>query len=988
MPLRLALHKVVGGTWGETTIIGGSVKREFSAESAAGRGSGERFVGRKQTLEALSELLHESAGGRSAAYIEGESGVGKTRLLEVHAEAACEAGFRVLWGRPQQFAEHFPYLAFLQILSQLHGVDGSEHQVGGKPLSRYASSEWASLAVDTRAARTRFILDVCETIVAQAASTPTLILVDDLQWADIASLLLISSLLDTQSRGLVLVCAARPDDSERPDIRGLLRTIHAGSKGFNLGGLEMSELDDFVTELLGRGKLSAAEVSALHAWTNGNPLFIKELLAHLDSNGLLADHGLDEALRRSDMPNGVSTAVRARVEGLGTRVRRTLAAAAVIGDEFNQADVALVLADTIDRVAGQFATALELGLLGVTGDLGRERLRFRHPLFRKALYDLQAPSEQQALHHRITQVAGQGLMELSEEELAIHHAASSSLGVSEEAVGHCRAAATHAEGLLAFESAARFWEMGLGCSDRTDELQSADLLKRQGWALWAANSWNRGEEVWTEAVQLYERLGETDEVGELALALGDMLRWRQDVKPSEEWLERALVNLARASPNRARALALLGSIYSLRDASENGLALLREAVTATDEAGVSDARIDFWLSYGLQRAGDRERGVAVAKRGLRSAELAEDVHGTVMLAGELARIELTDLRPAAAEPYVSKMQSLADQADTTALMMILQTQVYHLGYAGSWQRVAEFCESMMGRVRLAGSYQVATARVFWAEAQAAMGECDVAVAALEDALPHLERMQDVCRIHIARVLASSGDGAKSIRDVEYYLEAALQPGSVRSGMPVLADAAAGLGAPELWQPAYDLLAKETGVISLVFSPTSVSRVRGRLATRLKQWTDAVDHFEAAAAHLTEGGAIWELLRTYQDYAVMRRARGRRGDSGKADTLDMIAAQILNRTELAEPPVGVPYATELQANEYGLSGREVEVLQLVARGLRNKEIAEELTLSRHTVERHLENIYSKMGAKGRADAVIRAAEASIIVGGTERLDRVR
>ena len=119
------------------------------------------------------------------------------------------------------------------------------------------------------------------------------------------------------------------------------------------------------------------------------------------------------------------------------------------------------------------------------------------------------------------------------------------------------------------------------------------------------------------------------------------------------------------------------------------------------------------------------------------------------------------------------------------------------------------------------------------------------------------------------------------------------------------------------------------------------------------------------------------MRTYQDYALMRRARGRRGDSGKAETLEMKAARLLEGTGLGATPTHVPYVTELRGNEYGLSGREVEVLQLVARGLRNKEIAEELSLSPHTVERHLENIYGKMDAKGRADAVIRAVESGVL-----------
>ena len=925
-------------------------------------------------LASLSDLLSRSKERNQAAYIVGEPGVGKTRLLEVLAEAAREADFQVVWGRPQQYAEDFPYLAFLQITNQLQGSSGPN---GSGPLPEVATTEWASLSVDTRAARTRFILDIANSVARGTEASPTLIVMDDLQWADIASLLLVSNLLDLPGHGLFFVCLSRPEDSSRPEVQGLLKAIRAGSRVFELTGLDQEELHELTLSLLGAGTLSEAEVESLWGWTNGNPLFAKTLVAHLKETGLLEEHGIDEALRRSDMPSGATEAIRARIEDIGPRIRHGLSVAAVLGDEFDRVVLADILDESEDSVAGQLRVACERDIIVAATGLRDDRLRFRHPLYRKTLYELLPPSERRGVHMRIAQLAAKGGLQLSLEELATHHAWSNRSGANEEAARHCQAAARHAEGLLAYESAARFWEMALDCVDRADKTARADLLKRQGWALWAASSWKRGEEAWRAAIQLYEGLGEHTEVAELALAIGDMLRWRQDLTSSETWLKRALDGLPGASQGRARALALLGSIYCIRGASEDGLPLLREAATATDEAGVSDARIDFWLSYGLRRAGDRQRGVAVAKRGLMHAERNEDVHGTIMLASELARTELTDLRLSAAESYISKMESLVDKADTTALMMTLEVQAYQLGYVGKWSRLVQLCEAMMGRVRLAGSYQVATARVFWAEAQAALGRRDIAVSGMQEALPHLENMQNMCRIHIARVLADSGEGAGSIQAVEGYLDTALQSGSVRSGIAVLADTAAALEPPEFWQPAYDLLAKEPGAISLVFSPTSVSRVRGRLATRLKKWTDAVDHFEAATAHLTEGGAMWELMRTYQDYAVMRRARGRRGDSRKAETLDLKAAQLLEATGLGATPMHVPYVTELRANEYGLSGREVEVLQLVARGLRNKEIAEELCLSPHTVERHLENIYGKMDAKGRADAVIRAVESGVL-----------
>lgn len=977
MPLRPASHKVFGGTWGGTTIIGGTAKKELTASEgralATSNSSGDQFVGRGEVLASLSELLTSSKESNQAAYIVGEAGVGKTRLVEVVAEAAREANFRVIWGRPQQYAEDFPYLAFLQITNQLKGGSGSN---GSTLLPEAATTEWASLSVDTRAARTRFILNIANAVIQQAEANPTMIVMDDLQWADIASLLLLSNLLDLPGRGLFFVCLSRPENASRPQVEGLLKAIRAGSRVFELAGLDQVELHELTATILGEGVLSESEVASLWGWTNGNPLFVKTLVAHLKETGLLEEHGLDEALRRSDMPSGASQAIRARIEDLGPRIRHVLSVAAVLGDEFDRAALADILEEAEDSVAGQLGVACERDIIAADSGLRDDRLRFRHPLYRKTLYELLPPSERRGVHKRIAQLAADGRLQLSPEELATH-AWSKTSGVNEDAARHCQAAARHAEGLLAYESAARFWEMALDCVDLYDASARAEVLKRQGWALWAANSWKRCEEVWCEAIALYEVLDESLEIAKLSQAIGDMMRWRQDATGAEQWTKRALLGLPKDSLDRARALAILGSVQSQRGPATEGLSTLQEAIRATDAVGSSDPRIDFWLSYGLRRAGDSVMARKIAERGLLQAESANDSHGTVMLAGTLARTELAGLNPAAAGAYISRMNAAAGHADTASILMLLEVQAYYLGYVGDWLRLTELCETTMAKLRLAGSYQVASARVLWAEAQFALSRWDLAAETMRGALPHLAEMQDMCRIHIARVLASSGNGAGAIQAVEGFLETALQSDGVRSGMAVVADAAAALEPPELWQPAYDLLAKEPGAIAFVYSPTSVSRVRGRLATRLKKWTDAVDHFDAATAHLAEGGATWELMRTYQDYAVMRRARGRRGDSGKAEALEMKAAQLLESTGLGATPTHVPYVTELRGNEYGLTGREVEVLQLVARGLRNKEIAEELSLSPHTVERHLENIYGKMDATGRADAVIRAVESGVL-----------
>lgn len=898
--------------------------------------------------------------------------MGKTRLVEVLAHAAQEAGLRVVWGRPQQYAEDFPYLCFLQIASELE----APNRHGSDPVLAETSDEWASLAVDARSARTSYVLQVAESIVEQARSGPLMLVVDDVQWADLASLLLLSALLDTSGHGLFLVCLSRPDGSFRREARGLVKSIQSRCHKLELRGLMVGETHEFSNKLLGRGTLSEAEAEVLCSRTGGNPLFLRALLQHLKDSDLLAQHGVEEALERSDIPTVLSDAVDLAINDLGSDVRHVLSAAAVLGQEFESQVLAALVDQPEDRVAGLLRAARQTGIISSNGNLRSERIRFGHPLYRQRLYEMQAPNERRRLHGRVIEIAEQSTLDLSEAELATHHTRSRPPGANVKAVAHCRAAAVRAERLFAYESAARFWEMALDCVERSDKPSRAEFYKRQGWALWAGNSWKRSEGAWRKAIDVYEALGNTTEVAELALAIGDMMRWRQHLAPSEEWIRKALPDLPEHSSSRARALSLLGSIQCLRGSPEEGLKTLQEAVRAT-EAGNSDARIDFWLSYGLRRAGDPATANAVAERGLHQAEAAGDTHSTIMLSAALARTELIELRPDLAEPYLARLERHADQADTAALLVVLQTRALRMGYAGEWEPLSELCNATRASLRLAGGYQLASVNVFWAEAEFAQGNWRGAVRALKEALPALEEMQDLCRVHLARILAASGEGAQALDHVRTYLNLALKPGLARSGVAVMADAAAAIDDSSLWEPAYELALKEPGHLTFVYSPTSVDRVRGRLAARLKKWDDSTSHFENAIEHLSAGGAVWELLRTYQDFAVMRRVRGRRGDAAKADALEIRAERTAQESLVSIPQAGAPYAARSSGNMYGLTSREVEVLQLVAAGLRNKEVADRLSISPHTVERHLENIYSKMDVRGRVEAVTRAAEGGVL-----------
>lgn len=932
------------------------------------------FIGRSASLSVLRELLSDSPGSTRAAYVEGEAGIGKSRLTQVFAEEARDRGVLVARGRCYEQLTDVPFFPWQAVLKQLrlHRLTAEIRQRGLASSRRFG--EWASLSADAQTQRAEFILRFSEAIVRKATRQAVVIVLEDVLWADVNSLLLINSLLDSPNGGLLLLCTARteaPDDVAR---RSALHAVRERSRPIHLEGLNQDETRELMTAISAL-PYAGDDARVLWSLSRGNPLFIRELLFHLRQTELLARHTVEDALHRMRVPDKLSQLIDLRLGDLSAGVRRVLSAAAVVGTDFDAAALSKILNRDREAVAQILESACARRIVEPSDDLARSRFTFAHPLFRRQLEERLPPSIRSSLHQRIADAADRGEVRLTVNERALHHAMGSRARQGKEAVEHCRAAAEQAETLYAYETAARSWELALACSGDRQDRNRADLLSRYGWALWAAHMWERAERVWAEAADLYESLGASEQLGLLALAIGDMRRWRQDLAGSKLWLERGLQHLPADSANRARALALLGTIRCLQGEPADALRLLNQALRLRAAHRIPDAQLAFWLSEGFRRVGRTARALAVARRGLEEAQ-HRDPTGTVLLAATLSHMELTALRLPAARRYAAIVESATERVDAAALAIALQCQAFLLGYLGQWPRVSQLCEHWMVRVRLAGRYQVANARFLWAEAQFAQGHLEDARAQMERALPDLESMRPVCGVHLARVLTQVGERGEARKLVSSYAALLRDSQVPRSGRAVVGEAASELDDPALWATCYELLATEEAPLVLAYAPTSVQRVLGRLATRLRLWPQAIEHFETAVEQLARGGALWELRKTYLDYAAMRHARRRRGDGGKAGALELQARPLSDRLGVSHS-LQDPTRPAGSANRFGLSERELDVLRLVAAGLRNQEIAGQLTLSPHTVERHLENIYGKMSVGSRTEAVLMAIQDGLL-----------
>ncbi len=345
--------------------------------------TGRDPFGRAAEIDHLRGLVRELAAGRgNAVWISGEPGIGKTDLL-THAFAdAAKSGCQVAWGAADQLGSRVP----LQVLSRALGLETASR----RPRSPVAEP---AVAEDQIVAAVR----------AACASAPLILIVDDMQWADSATVRVWERLLALVSRlPLLLVAAARPE--ARP---AALRRLVAERqrRPLDLGPLAPAELDRVVTALVGTPP--GPNLRTLVARSGGNPLYARELVAALLQRDVIAvadgqaDIGPDVTV---DPPQSLLAAVHATLDLLAPETREVLRLAALLGSEFSVSEVVAVTGRSAFDLVGALEEALSASVLVDSGT----DLAFRHPFLREALVGSVPAALRAGLHRHAAEVLAAG----------------------------------------------------------------------------------------------------------------------------------------------------------------------------------------------------------------------------------------------------------------------------------------------------------------------------------------------------------------------------------------------------------------------------------------------------------------------------------------------------------------------------------------------------------------------------------------------------
>jgi len=346
------------------------------------------LVGRESELALLSGLMKQAAQGHGGAVlIEGEPGIGKSALVRAAVAEAPEAGCQVFWGAGDELGQELPLLPFLDGLRVREpSADPRRMTIVGLLRGEVAADRGA----DVPAVLAEQLLAL---VTEQCAVRPVVLVIDDLQWADPASVTLWDRLARSAGQvPLLLVGMTRPAPG-RIDGPELRRMVAAGSH-LRLDRLAGPAVADLVAELAGgqpdEGLLRLADGAA------GNPLYVTELLAALTRNSMVAVTGAGVArLSAGPVPGSLSAAIANRLGFVTGPVREVLRAAALFGTEFALPDLAVVLGRETADLAPLIDQACAVGVLATSG----RGLGFRHPLIRAALYE-EMPAAVRAAWHR------------------------------------------------------------------------------------------------------------------------------------------------------------------------------------------------------------------------------------------------------------------------------------------------------------------------------------------------------------------------------------------------------------------------------------------------------------------------------------------------------------------------------------------------------------------------------------------------------------
>jgi class 3 adenylate cyclase/tetratricopeptide (TPR) repeat protein len=865
------------------------------------------FVGRADELARLERAWKDAvAGGRRVVFVAGEAGIGKTRLAAELARRVQRAdGATVLYGGADEDLG-VPYGPWLDALGQLLDQASADvlEEVGstrladlGRVVPRAADLAGGTSptpATDPETERYLFYSAVVALLAAAGADAPVLLVLDDLQWADTPTLLLLRFIVTApETRHLLVAGTYRDSDlGATSPLTGALAKLHrtAGIEELNLAGLDDREIVALMEAASGQAMNDegVAMAHTLYRETDGNPFFVAELMRHLIETGAVAQEPSGTWIAREDLgevtlPKSVRAVIGQRLGRLDEDAQRVLEFAAVAGREFELGIVAAALDADVETVLQCLERAQAAGVVSnVSGD----RFTFAHALVARTIYSDLTPARRARAHRQLALTMERlGLADTRVVELARHWTAAVTPADASKAVEYVQRAGDEALAALAPDEAVRLYRRALELFEQLpapDDEMRCELLVSLGEAQRQAGD-PTFRDTAADAAALAQRLGDTDRL--VRAALIDYQRGYPESRDFDRiaMLEAALAALpAGDSVPRARLLTKFSYEFTFND-PERSDALGEDAYEMARRIGDPVTVVEATTrGAGATRHGNRWNMALLAEATAMAEQLGDPaVLFSALYVGFQAEFQAGNL--AEAERRLARVVALADelgQPDLRWIATYLRADRSLLaGDADEAERLIEAAYAI-GREtgqRGAGTiYAAGIQSVRWHQGR--QHEVADLLAAAAAADPDLGVLQLAPRV-VSRVGEESEDlggaVARSRFDASWDLT-----------MTIVAERAARDRDSAVAAPLYDdlLPLQDKFAYASGICRGPMAHYLGILAAVLGRYREAEIHF-AAAAELNERLQVpFHLARTQLEWARVLSERAGPGDVDRARAL--------------------------------------------------------------------------------------------------------
>ncbi|TDP92790.1 ATP-binding protein [Labedaea rhizosphaerae] len=910
------------------------------------------MVGRAEELaQVRAALVGACARTGRLVLVSGAAGIGKSTLVSAVTAMAGEYAVPVAAGYAIDDAGMPPLWPWRRIARDVPGL---------VPVL----SPNAGTSTDSAVARFTMFADACQVLADAAADRGLLVVLEDLQWADRSSLLLLRHLAGELARTRILVVATYRDTGSAelsellPD---LLRAEETRSTG--LTGLTPTDLAHWL-RLLSHDDPDA-QADRVWARTAGNPLFVR----------LLLDRGTDAGSAE------LHQLVLAQLTGLDTEVRDLLDAASVLGERIEPSLLAEVTGQPAAQVDARLDQAVAHGVLVSTPDTAG--LSFAHALVRDAVYEQLAPSRRTAVHEQAA-IALERSPRPPAALVANHWRRSGAPGWAAHCLRWARLASRSATALLAYDEAARFAALARHAAeaDGRDAGVRAELTVEVAAAEFVAGRVDASLVSCQAAARLAQEAGRPDLIAAAALVITGM----GDPELTQA-VDQLCANAIRAVPAddatlHARLRARQAMAASEVDEPVRARELSAEALALAERDGDPDALLDCLHARHLSLCAPQflaERR-AVAARACALAHRAQqpmaELWGHVWLVD--AAFQAGDL--AAVDQELGRIEQVAAKGEhAIAWWHLHRLRATRAALIGKLDKAVEYNEAARAVAERIGAIStIGMSSSFLEQLALLRGTIDrdlgeTIMAALQ-AVPHVALVRIF--IPLTHALLGETDLARATFAEFRHMPARLQPGPRWSVLLVhIGIVACMLDDVETAERVHHELAglEPTYMCDgsgAAFSGGSLQRITADLALVTGRVDEAIERYTDAVEMNARIGARPFTALSRLGLAKALLAKGERSELSTARELVTAAAAEFRRLDLPGPLASADAtlaAVDAAARASNpLSPRELEVVARIVQAKSNREIAQELVLSERTVETHVRNILAKLGCASRTE----------------------